>query len=72
MQVARLITNPTVKRDFKDLLAGSGSLEDRAKVRLLADLLERMMHLDPDKRSSPKEALKHPFVKDLLPRLPGK
>ena len=29
----------------------------------LADLLEKMLALDPDKRIRPKDALKHPFVK---------
>lgn len=62
MQVRRLISNPTVKRDFTALLAGSEG--DRRKLVQLADLLERLMHLDPDKRLSPKEALRHPFIKD--------
>lgn len=30
----------------------------------LVDLLERMMQLDPDKRITPKDALRHPFIKE--------
>lgn len=61
-QVRRLISNPTVKKDFAALLAGSEG--DKRKLAQLSDLLERLMHLDPDKRLSPKEALRHPFIKD--------
>ncbi|KAH7622382.1 putative Serine/threonine-protein kinase PRP4-like protein [Nannochloris sp. 'desiccata'] len=57
--VRRLIPNPQVKNDFSVLLAGLDS--DRKKLAQLADLLERMMVLDPDKRITPKDALKHPF-----------
>jgi serine/threonine-protein kinase PRP4 len=61
-QVRRLISNPTVKKDFAALLAGSEG--EKRKVAQLSDLLERMMHLDPDKRIGPKEALRHPFIKE--------
>ena len=61
-QVRRLVGNPTVKKDFAALLAGSEG--ERRKVGQLADLLERCMHLDPDKRLSPKDALRHPFIKE--------
>jgi serine/threonine-protein kinase PRP4 len=57
--VRRLIPNPQVKKDFAGLLAGMDS--DKKKLAQLADLLERMMALDPDKRITPKDALKHPF-----------
>lgn len=30
----------------------------------LADLLERMMALDPEKRIDPDDALRHPFIKN--------
>lgn len=62
MQVRRLISNPTVKKDFAGLLAGAEG--EKRKLAQLADLLERMMHLDPDKRIGPKEALRHPFIKE--------
>jgi serine/threonine-protein kinase PRP4 len=64
LQTRRIIGNPTVKHDFAALLAGSEG--ERRKVAQLADLLERIMHLDPDKRMSPKEALRHPFIKEPL------
>jgi len=57
--VRRLIPNPKVKNDFSVLLAGLDS--DRKKLAQLADLLERMIALDPEKRITPKEALRHPF-----------
>ena len=62
VQVRRVIANPMAKRKFAALLAGSEG--DKRQVAQLADLLERMMHLDPDKRIMPKEALRHPFIKD--------
>ncbi len=38
----------------------------------LADLLEKMLVLDPEKRIKPKEALRHPFLKwGQAPRAPG-
>ena len=58
----RLVSNPTVKKNFAALLAGSEG--HRAKLAQLADLLEHCMHLDPDKRFTPKEALRHPFIKE--------
>jgi serine/threonine-protein kinase PRP4 len=57
--VRRLIPNPQVKKDFAGLLAGLDS--DRKKLAQLADLLEKTMALDPDKRITPKDALRHPF-----------
>ncbi|DBA83621.1 hypothetical protein WJX77_009445 [Trebouxia sp. C0004] len=60
--IRRTIAAPHVKKDFGGLLAGSEG--DRKKVTQLADLLERMMALDPDKRITPKDALKHPFIKE--------
>lgn len=62
LQIRRTIAAPHVKKDFAGLLAGSEG--DRKKVAQLADLLERMMALDPDKRITPKDALKHPFIKE--------
>lgn len=62
VQIRRTIAAPHVKKDFAGLLAGSEG--DRKKVAQLADLLERMMALDPDKRITPKDALKHPFIKE--------
>ena len=61
----RIISNPVAKRKFAALLAGSEG--DKRQVAALSDLLERMMHLDPEKRITPKEALRHPFIKDPKP-----
>jgi serine/threonine-protein kinase PRP4 len=58
--VRRVIANPVVKKDFMGLLAGQAP--DRKKLGQLADLLERMMVLDPEKRITPREALRHPFI----------
>lgn len=60
----RLIGNPAVKRDVAGLLAGQAT--DRRKLAQLVDLLERMLALDPDRRITPKDALKHPFIKEPL------
>lgn len=60
-QVRRLIPNPTAKHNFPQLLSRAEG--DKARVGALADLLERMMALDPEKRIDPDAALRHPFVK---------
>ena len=62
LQIRRTIAAPHIKKDFAGLLAGSEG--ERKKIVQLADLLERMMALDPDKRITPKDALKHPFIKE--------
>ena len=61
LQVRRIIANPVAKKRFPALLAGSEG--DKRQVAQLADLLERMVALDPEKRITPKEALRHPFIK---------
>lgn len=62
----RLIPNPGVKNSFAQLLARAEG--DKARVAALGDLLERMMALDPEKRIDPDGALRHPFVKDYVPK----
>ncbi len=62
LQVRRLIAVNSVKKDFAALL--STMQGDKKKVAQLADLLERMMHLDPSRRLTAKECLKHPFIKE--------
>ena len=65
-----MISNPTVKHNFSQLLQRGGSdkvdAKDRALVAQLADLLEKMMALEPEKRIDPEGAMKHPFLRDLL------
>ena len=56
----RVIQNPVMKHDFSSLLAGQAP--DKKKLAQLSDLLERMTVLDPDRRITPKEALRHPFL----------
>ena len=60
LQVRRLIANPTIKKDFRARLAGQ---EGGSQLTNLVDLLEKMLHLDPEKRITAKEALRHPFIK---------
>lgn len=65
-QVKRLIANPPIKHSFAQLLGRAEG--DRTKVVQLADLLDRMMALDPEKRIDPDAALRHPFVREYLPK----
>lgn len=75
-KVRRLIPNPTIKSSFAQRLlsqrggvaAGGGGDKDRALVIQLADLMEKMTALEPEKRIDPDAALKHPFVRDVLPK----
>ena len=56
------IVKPT--RDLRTrLLAASGGMTDAESRELnhFIDLLERCLTLNPDKRITPSEALKHPF-----------
>jgi len=36
--------------------------EEKKKVLQLKDLLEKCLALDPSRRMTPEEALKHPFI----------
>jgi serine/threonine-protein kinase PRP4 len=58
--VRRLVPAPAKKAGFAALLEGQSP--DRRRLAALADLLERMTALDPDRRITPKEALRHPFI----------
>ncbi len=57
-----MIANPVVQKDFAKLLQGAEG--NRKKVTQLIDLLEKMTVLDPDRRITPKDALRHPFIKE--------
>ena len=56
-------TKPT--RDLKTRLMvnakGMGDSELK-ELNLFIDLLERCLNLNPEKRCTPNEALKHPFI----------
>jgi len=56
-----LVNEPT--RDLKAELLTGQNKEDIPKVLLLYDLLWRALTLDPTKRLTVEEALKHPFIK---------
>lgn len=61
------IVKPT--RDLRTrLMAASGGMtESEARdLNLFVDLLERCLALNPDKRITPAEALKHPFFAQKL------
>ncbi|KAI0592894.1 kinase-like domain-containing protein [Biscogniauxia sp. FL1348] len=62
------IVKPT--RDLRTrLLAASGGMSDAESRDLnhFVDLLERCLALNPDKRITPSEALKHPFFSSKIP-----
>ena len=57
------LTKPT--RDLRTRLMGNarGLAEGEAKeLNLFIDLLEKCLNLNPERRCTPNEALKHPFI----------
>jgi serine/threonine-protein kinase PRP4 len=63
--------NLAARTPLSALLArGAGGHE--ARTSQLADLLDKMMALDPEKRLDPDQALRHPFVRDYLPKTKAK
>lgn len=66
--VRRIIANPTARTNLANMLTPGVPSTDRPKVVALADLLEKMLTLDPEKRIDPDSALKHPFIKEHLPK----
>eukprot|EP00889_Picochlorum_renovo_P005767 jgi/Picre1/32797/NNA_008128.t1 len=60
--VKRMIPNPQKQAGFSKLLAHQS--DNKRKVNQLADLLERMFALEPEKRITPLDALQHPFIKE--------
>lgn len=56
-------TKPT--RDLRTrLMANAKGIDDSElkELGLFVDLLERCLNLNPEKRCTPNEALKHPFI----------
>nr|ADI46819.1 PRP4f [Volvox carteri f. nagariensis] len=69
--VRRMINVQSAKNNFSQLLAPalrSAKQEDKAQIQLLADLLEKMMMLEPEKRIDTDAAMRHPFVRSFLPK----
>lgn len=61
--VVKMMQNVQQKDDVaKRIQAGGGTDEASRGSRCFADLLERMLVLDPEKRITPAEALRHPFI----------
>lgn len=52
-------------RDLKSRLVGAtkglGDVEMK-ELNLFVDFLDKCLHLNPEKRITPHEALKHPFI----------
>lgn len=62
MRTIKFEQRATVGKDLRTLLMPSKLPESEArKVMQLADLLEKALMLDPSKRLTPSQALKHPF-----------
>jgi len=58
----RLIAQSAVKHNFHSLLGKYSRGCPPKLVTQLADLLEKMMMLDPEKRIDVDDAIRHPFV----------
>jgi len=57
------LIKPTRDLRTRLMAASSGMSDAEAKeLNLFHDLLEKCLHLNPDKRITPHEALKHPFL----------
>ncbi|KAK4994921.1 U4/U6 small nuclear ribonucleoprotein prp4 [Elasticomyces elasticus] len=61
----RTITKPLAGREIRSRLYASikdPTPEDRKDLDLLSDLLDQCLRLDPVKRITPPDALRHPFI----------
>ena len=66
--IRRVVANPTVKQTVREKVLEATSMDlDRRKTLAFADLLDKMLALDPDKRISVRDAMKHPFVTNQFP-----
>jgi serine/threonine-protein kinase PRP4 len=74
----RTITDCSAKRSIADLIMArvgpekqkSSDAEDQLyvkKAKQFADLINQMTMLDPEKRATPEDLLKHPFVVETMP-----
>ncbi len=62
---ARKISLSAPKRDVFSVLSKVQDAGQESEVRLLSDLLEKMFVLNPSKRITVEEAIKHPFLRGL-------
>ena len=61
----RILNYSKPTRDLRSrLLANSKGMADGdvKELNLFVDLLDRCLNLNPEKRCTPTEALKHPFI----------
>ena len=57
------LAKPTRDLRTRLLSASKGLSDDESKeLNLFVDLLDRCLTLNPEKRITPSEALKHPFI----------
>lgn len=62
IRIIKYEQRPLPGKDLKTLLCPSKMSEgETRKLLMLADLLEKTLMLDPAKRLTPSQALKHPF-----------
>jgi len=65
--VVRKVTFTQPTRDLKSLLLtdsrAAGSEENVRLLRMFVDLLDQALALNPEKRLTPEDALRHPFLK---------
>ncbi|KAI5298871.1 Serine/threonine-protein kinase PRP4 [Ascosphaera atra] len=64
--VTRVMTFKKPKKDLKARLTGTGATRmddaNTKELTLFIDLLDKCLSLNPEKRCTPLEALKHPFI----------
>lgn len=69
------IVNPMPGRDLKSRLMAAGQKDmgelEKKELNLFADLLDRCLALNPERRITPGEALKHPFINRGTPAFSG-
>eukprot|EP01024_Parvocaulis_polyphysoides_P043246 TRINITY_DN39498_c0_g2_i1.p3 TRINITY_DN39498_c0_g2~~TRINITY_DN39498_c0_g2_i1.p3 ORF type:complete len:121 (+),score=25.08 TRINITY_DN39498_c0_g2_i1:186-548(+) len=72
--VKKLVTNPKAVCSFQDLIAKGNIIQqdggggEKEIVAQFCDLVEKMTQLDPEKRITPEEAQRHPFVRPIFQR----
>ncbi|KAM5449170.1 U4/U6 small nuclear ribonucleoprotein prp4 [Microsporum audouinii] len=63
--VTKILDFKKPTRDLKSRLIGKGARLDDAEskeIMMFIDLLDRCLNLNPEKRCTPSEALRHPFI----------